>query len=456
MISNFKLAIRPLSSVVVALALTAPATAANFQFARYLEIGATATDNPELEQEGTDPEAELVWNIKPSIELKFAGNRFGAVAVAEAEVFHFSDAEDEIVDPRIFARARGTLIDDLLFLDSTLTYSKISAASGFLRLSQESDPAIRLQNRLFIDKSFGQVANLYLAYGHESFFPEVGESADSKRNDVQFFLGRDPVNGGLIWSVGAEYIIDESASNEFENSSVYAALGFALNKTVLLQFNSGIEDRKFINALDTANPVTTEDDQTSLWSADLTWSPSEQTKVAIGYGERFFGRGPSLQVNHRVENSIFLARYSRDITRTAASLGGISALTSTTGTSNVQDTGSVNADDATVGRELDEPFIDNRLQLSYKLTGRRSDLIVDSVYSVQDQLAGEEQIKSWISRFVFDRRMSERTLLRFQYEHQKNEADEQAVNNYSENRFGVKFIFNFDQIEATRDEEFSE
>ena len=456
MISNFKLAMRPLSSVLVALALAAPATAANFQFARYLEIGATATDNPELEQEGTNPDAELVWNIKPSVELRFTGNRFGAIAVAEAEVFHFSEAEDEIVDPRLFARVRGTVIDDLLYLDSTVTYSKISPDSGFLRLSQESEPAVRLKNRLFIDKSFGQFADLYLAYGYSSFFPEVGESVDSKQNDVQFFLGRDPAYGGLIWSVGADYGVDESDSNKFENSSVYGALGFAISKTMLIQANSGIEDRKFINALDTANPVITEDDQTSLWSANLTWSPSEQTKIELGYGERFFGRGPSLQVNHRVENSIFLARFSRDVTRTAPSLSGISALTSATGNSGVQDTGSVDVDDATVGRELDEPFIDNRLRLSYKLAGRRSDLIVDSVYSIQDQLTGDEQIKSWISRFVFDRRMSERTVLRFQYEHQKSEADEQPVKNYSENRFGVKFIFNFDQIEAARDQEFSE
>lgn len=431
---------------------TASAQASNFQFSRYLEVGATGTDNAELQQTGG--QSELVLNVKPSVELKFSGNRLGAIGVAEVEYFRFNDAEGEIIDPRLFGRVRGTLIDDLLFLDSTITYSKLSPDSSFLRLSQDGDPAMRLKHRLFIDKTLGEFADVYLAYGHSSFYPDVGQKAASRQDGMEFWLGRDPVYGGLIWSIGGNYNLDESSSNSFENSTVAATLGVALSETYLFSVTSGIEDRKYISGLQTANPVVTEDENSSLWDANISWSPSERTRLSVGYGERFFGKGPSMRFDHRTENSVIFARYTRGITRTAPGLNSISSFSNTSGDSNINDTDSIDLN-SSIAPELDEPFIDNSFELSYKLSGRRSDVIVDAVYSVQDQLDGDEQITSWLGRLIFDRRLSERTLLRFQYEHQDSEAPERPTKNYSENRFGVKFIFNFDLIEASRNEEFS-
>ena len=426
----------------------------NFQFARFLEFGATATDNPELELDPDD--SELVWTVKPSVELKFTGSRIGVTAVGEFEYFRFTRQDDDIVDPRFFARARGTLLDNFLFADGTIVYSKLAPDSNFLRLSQDNDTAASTKGRLFIDRSFGQFADLYVEYNNNTFFDSVRSEVSSIRNGAEVFLGRNPQYGGIFWELGGNYVHDESTDNLFENSSLYGSIGATLSKTLLTKLTVGAENRRFVNDIDSNNPITTEDDQSSLWDANVTWSPSERTQLSAGFGHRFFGSGPSLGFRHRTENSNILASFTRDISRSAATLDSISVLSDTTGTSLPSDTGTVNVENSNLAAELDEPFVDNRFQLSYKLAGRRSDVIVDLVYSLQEPLTGDDDIESWLGRLIFDRKLSELTTLRLQYDYRTSDAPNRENLTYEENRIGIKLIFNFDRIEPTRDEEFSE
>ena len=428
-------------------------SSAEIVVARYLEFGATATDDPELLDAGSG--SELVLTVKPSVELKFTGNRFGSVVVGEVEHFQYTDSKVDITDPRLFARTRGTLIDNLLYLDTTLTYSKLAPDNNFLRPTDDSDPALNLKARLFVYREFGQLAELYVGLNHASFFEQADESATSQDNGIDFSIGRNPKYGGFLWGFGGYYSEDESDTNFFKNSSLYASVGSTISKTLYAEVSAGSEYREFVTGLDTAAPTTVEDEDSSLWEAGVTWSPNESTKLYAGYGERFFGSGPSLQLSHRDANSIFKATYTRDVTRSGPSLNTITPLTNNTNDSLVDPT-TVNIDSSNLSSELDQPFVDNRLKLSYKLTGRRSDVIIDGVYSEQDQISGDETIKTWLGRLVFDRKLSDLTLLRLQYDYQQSDAPLRANRNYTENRFAVKFILNFDKVDSSRDDEFAE
>lgn len=454
MILYSKPAARLISSAILAMTLISTAKAANFEFSRYLDIGITATGNPELELDPQDP--ELVWHIKPSVELKFAGNRFGAIMVGEVEYFKFTRADGDVVDPRLFARTRGTLIDGLMFLDSTLIFSKLSPDSNFIRLSQDGDPAATIKGRLYIDKSFGQFADFYTAYNHASFFNSVETPVSSVSNGMEIFVGRNPKHGGVFWGLGGNYDQDESADDLFESSGAYATLGASVSKTLLGKVTVGVEDQKITDAINTATPIITDDDPTTSWEASFTWKPSARTELTAGYGERFFGAGPIFKFTHRTNNSNIFARFSRDISRSAPTLDAISALTSTTGTSLASDTGSVTIDNANLAAQLDEPFVDNRFQLGYKLTGRRSDFIIDAVYSTQDPLTGDDMIETLLGRLIFDRKLSELTSVRLQFDHRRSDAPNRQNLTYDESRIGVKFIFNFDKVERTSNEEFTE
>jgi len=200
-------------------------------------------------------------------------------------------------------------------------------------------------------------------------------------------------------------------------------------------------------------PIFTQgEEDTEVWQLDFTWTPSEFTSLTAGYGERFFGRGPSFEFKHRVRNSRIIASYTRDITRQTASLDGISTLTSVTNPA-ITDTDSVSITDGNLATPLDEPFIDNRFRLAYKLAGRRSDFIVDAVYSEQERLDGSQSIDTLLGRLVFDRRLSNFLSLRLQYDHQLSESDELSAQNYTENRFAVKFIYHFDGVSEFDDDD---
>jgi len=91
---------------------------------------------------------------------------------------------------------------------------------------------------------------------------------------------------------------------------------------------------------------------------------------------------------------------------------------------------------------LDTLFVDNRFQLGYKLTGRRSDLVVDTIYSDQEPLTGEDSIRTLLTRFLLDRKLNEFLSVRLQYDYQRSRARNRPTFNYTENRFAVKLTRN--------------
>lgn len=437
---------------------------ANIEVSKFLELGATATDNINLTESNND--SELVFNLKPAVELKYAGNRFGAVARGEIEYLYFSEAEDDITDPRLASKLTGTLINNLLFVDASLVMSKLAPGGNLIRLSDDSSTAATFKATTFLDHSFGRVADFYLAHTYSTQADEERDSFDSNRNVVQFSLERNPQYGGFVWGIGGFHSRDNAESNDFQNSYVYAKVGATLTQTLLSEVTFGVEtqDLATVESTDTApitDPLTdtatsttndAEDEQSDVWQVDFTWSPSEFTSLKVGYGERFFGEGPSLQLKHRVRNSRIIASYTRDVTRQAASLDGISTL-GDTATTSITDTDSVTLTNGGVAPQLDEPFIDNRFRLAYKLAGRRSDFIIDAIYSDQERQDGSETIETLLGRIVFDRRLSNFLSLRLQFDHQQSESATRPGLNFSENRVAMKFIYHFDGVSDFDDEE---
>ena len=422
---------------------------ANIEVSKFLEVGATATDNPELVDGDTD--AELVFNLAPAVELKFAGNRFGVVARGEVEYLRFIDADDDIVDPRFASRLTGTLIDNLLFLDASLDVSELSPNGGFLRLSDDANTAAEFRIRTFLDRSFGQVADLNLSHTYSVLVDEEDDSFESDRNFFQFSLERNPQDGGFLWGLGGSYSEDNSDLNEFRDSILYAKVGATLSQTFLTELTAGVERREF-QIGDTPDSFVEEDETSEFWQLDFTWTPSEFTTLTAGYGERFFGSGPSLQLSHRVRTSLLVASFTRDVTRETASLDRITTLGGTTSPT-IADTDLVDLTNGGIATPLDEPFVDNRFRLAYKLAGRRSDLIFDVVYSDQERLDGSDPINTLLGRAVFDRRLSNFLSFRLQYDYQMSDSDDIPTQNYTENRLAVKFIYHFDGVSEFEDDD---
>lgn len=428
---------------VFALAYSGVANAANLEISKFLEVGVAGTDNLTLAAENDPTTSDLVFNIKPSVEVKYIGNRFGLIALGEVEYLRFSETGESLVDPRLFLRLRGTVIDDLLFLDSSLAFTKLAADNAFLRPANDGDTSATSNTTLFIDRKFGEAAELYAGYTYSTLFERGGSTNGFDRHSFDFSLEQTPVLQRFYLGVGGSYSFDQSDFDEYEDSFLYGKLGYSITQTLLAEFTYGIESRELISSIDTGNSIATEFDDEESWNAKLKWAPSELTSVTIGYGERFLTSGPILELNHRVENSSFLIGYSRNVTRQAPTLGNVTTLGDNFDTT-ITNTDSIAIDADNNVTILDTLFVDNRFQLGYKLTGRRSDLVVDTIYSDQEPLTGEDSIRTLLTRFLLDRKLNEFLSVRLQYDYQRSRARNRPTFNYTENRFAVKFIYSFD------------
>ena len=276
------------SACVLSVLFCSSAHAVDWKVYKFAEFGLTGTDNFQNTEE-----QELVGSIKPSVELAFSGNRFEGDIVGEVELFHFNDQDDEIVDPRISMSITGSIIEGLAFFDGSVDFAKVLPEEDVFDLFNQFDevnPKTRVRITPFIARSFGRFADFYLGYGFQSI---SDEDFESRQNTASFTLAKDPSNGGLLWGLGGNIEVDDSAEEKFETGSVYASLGHTLNQTSFFTVLAGREVTDFDDSVDI-------DDDELLWETSLTWTPSERTALKVGYRSQSFGEGPLLDLEHEV------------------------------------------------------------------------------------------------------------------------------------------------------------
>ena len=407
---------------------------AEWRVYKFAEFGVTTTDNFNDSNEG-----ELGASIKPSMELSFVGNRFEGDITAEVEFYRYNDLDLQISDPRLLAYTSGTLIDNLLYLDSSLTIAKTLEGDTF-EISDDAESITRLRINPFLSYSFGRVADLYVGVGHSSTDRETDGEVDFRQDSLAFSFRRNPRLGGFIWGLGGHYAKEHYDIKDYETASLYGSVGATVGQTLYFDLLGGQEFTDFEEEINDALDI---DDESLLWEASMRWTPTERTSLKLGWGERYYGEGPIFSLKHKVRNSDLKAVYSSGVTTSDISLGSVSVFD--------PDTSSqiVGTDEFTDGIAVDsEPFKEKRLQVGYKVSGRRSDVVMDAAYSTREQVTGEDNSQKLLGRIAFDRHLSPLTTFRIQYNRlmEKNSVEDPAASGTSiENRIGFKFIYNFDR-----------
>ncbi len=405
---------------------------ADWQVYKFLDLGVTATDSRQF----ADVD-EIAYSVRPSVELAFEGNRFNTDITASVEAYHFNEQDDEVVDPRFELDTSGTLVDGLLYINSSLEYGKVFSGESPFDLDASSEPKARIRVNPFIARQIGRYADFYLGFGHQALDNDVDSDFDFRQDTVGFSFSRNPRFGGFIWGVGGSYEksrVNEDGLRDYDSSALYASLGSTVGESVLLQLIGGQETNDFASLDEVPS-------SNSYMEARLNWTPSERTSLTVGFSDRFYAEGPTLSFTHRVRKSSMTASWARGVNNSRVALDSVTAFTETADAVVPTNSGSINFGDATSERL----FVDERFSFEYKLAGRRSDFVVDAVYSDQRELGGDLSRKQGIGRLAFDRHLSSLTTLRLQYEHLIEETVESE--NLNENRLGIRLIYNFDRKE---------
>lgn len=433
MVPNFIMSKKFIPACLIAAALT-PLTVHSVELDvyKFAELGVAGSDNQQF-----GGNEEFIATVKPSVELSFSGNRFDSKVIAEVEFFRFNEEDFDQIDPRLHLSTSGTLVDNLVYLNSSLDIAKSLPEDDFFDLVEDSETQSNFRFNPFIARQIGRFADLFIGYGHRSLDNEIDGTIDSQQNTFAFSLARNPRFGGFIWGVGGNIDRDDTDGVNFRNDSVYGSLGATIDDIWFFQGLGGVETNNF-------SELTGGDDRTTFLEASLRWNPSERTSLKVGYSDRFFAEGPVLEFSHRLENSTYSASWTRSITSSEVDLGVISTFNDSISTTTLPGS-SVDLIGADGTSDRSVPFVNEQITLGYKVAGRRSDLIVDLLYSLQNELLGESRGEDLIGRIIFDRQLSALTTVRLQYEHRA--AIDNADDTSNENRVGVKFIYNFDRKE---------
>ena len=423
----------PASLLFSLFGLLATPVYAQWEIYKFLDVGVLGTDN--LRQ--LDSGGEVVFSVRPSVELEFDGNRFDTDIVVGLEALRFVNEEDNILDPQFTLTTQGPLIENALFLNSSVEIGKVVSGADVFDLTDDSDTQLRFRLNPFVARQFGQTTDFFLGYGHQSLDNDIDGSIDFIENTLQFALNRDPSTGGLIWGVGANYenqaVDGDGFEQNFDSNSVFASLGYTVRQGTLVEVVFGREDNDITN-------LNAAEDSGGFVEGRVRWTPNERTSLVVGYSDRFFGEGLILSFSHRVRNSELTASATREVGNQDLTLGEITPFAGDVDSPVPTDGGLLDGD--ITGRSL---FVDERYSVGYKLAGRRSDFIVDAIFSDQEEIDGSETRTQFIGRAAFDRQLSSLTTVRFQYQFLAEEDEDGSTEN--ENRFGIRLIYNFDRKE---------
>lgn len=436
----------PASLLFSLLGFVSTSAHAQWEVFKFFDASVFATDNLRQLDEG----GEIIYSVRPSVELEFKGNRFDTDIILGLEALRFNDQGDNILDPQFEIKTQGAVIDNVLFVNSSLEIGKVVNGTDIFDLTEDTDSQLVFRVNPFITRTFGQTTDFFLGLNHQSLDSEFDGSIDFSENLLQFALNRDPSTGGLIWGLGAIYenqnVNGEGFDENFDSNSVFGSVGYTVRRGTLVEVIVGREDNDITN-------LNAADDSGGFVEGRVRWTPTERTALVLGYSDRFFGEGVTLSFRHRVRNSELTAALTREVSNEDLTLNAVTPFAGDIDSPVPTDLGQQTTGEDVTQRSL---FVDERYTLGYKLAGRRSDLVVDAIFSDQEEIVGGDTRTQFIGRVAFDRQLSSLTTVRLQYEFLAEEDDNDSTEN--ENRIGFSLIYNFDRKERDsvldKDDEF--
>jgi len=153
------------------------------------------------------------------------------------------------------------------------------------------------------------------------------------------------------------------------------------------------------------------------------WTPNKRTTVDVGYYDRFYGSGPSLDVTYRRKRNVFTASYSKDLTD-ARTLRSERGLDDEDPFGNPIDPV---ADDPPFALNDDGQLVDERYSFSWSRQGKRTTLTWRGDHSTQQPQSSRDEAVFVSSRLQMTRRLTSKLSFdsNVRWEHQEDEDNDE-------------------------------
>lgn len=416
------------------------------------------TDNVCLRN--TDKRSELINTVTPSVFLQGAGSKASIDLAASVQ---WNDLSDETLEesgcqvrdlgsnrqqfaPRLRANGNLTAIDNWLYLNANAgAYQERidpfrAGGDDGLNRTGNTNTVYRYGISPYINHRFKDLANLSVRYDWKDQQSSEDIVGDSERQSVSASLV-SPGQSLLIWGVEGQYsetTFTETTGRPTGEDNVLswaqARLGYRLSREWQI---FGVAGRDFNDY----SVNRRQDIDGEYWNANAVWTPTARTRVAVGYGDRFFGSTPSVSISQEHKRHLFTLSYAKLITFDIDI--------------REPDEGPIFEDE--FGRPIDpigddpfspdasnpstltnSPIIEERLSLAYALRGRRTTYRVSGNLSNQERT--EDGLESEFRRVTLglNRALSRATYLDAQLNWRKGNSG-RGVNVFQDDLEEVRF-----------------
>lgn len=415
--------------------------AADWQASRKVTLGVLHSDNVGLVPE-PDRQGATVAQVVPSFSAFREGRRSRLLLLSELEYLRGDEAGAQTLKPRLFGSLESRQTDESLFLGASVDVRRVAENSGNVTLD-----ALRLNDDLRYNYTFnfyphsrielGRFADARLGYDFTAFTSSATELQNSVSNALTLDL--DHTGAGKRYRLGTSFGYEHTALDGQEpliQRSAELDGGLSVSQTLELNGTIGREWGRIpgLSADATDEAITVSG---TTWDVGLTWRPLRRTTLTAGYGKRFFGEKPSLEIAHRLRRARFSLGWSRGLTRSRASLPTLEVADLSSGLDDVADSAAVSS--LASGPQADvlvnEVAIQEDLRADVRLRGRRTELRFEGLYARQDlrfQQSRELQYTATL-RTSLTRSLGRRTSVTVSYQHVRGNSELR----YDENQIGA-------------------
>jgi uncharacterized protein (PEP-CTERM system associated) len=275
-----------------------------------VSVTQTFSDNPDLRAVGQ--QADSVTRLTLGLGLRAnTGQMRGMLDYSLSSLLHARGSERNALQNQLNAQLLADALDKRLHLEASASIAR-SAISAF---SAQPDGSANIGSNTTEQRSLRLAPSWQGPLGRDLRYvaslavqaSDVKDSAVGDNTSATAALHLEPVRvGRLSWTADISHVTSHyKAGRTTDDDRVYATMVARVDELDLrLNANAGIES---------TNLTSADRQQFDTWGVGAEWLPSARTRVAVDYGQRFFGKSYGITLEHRTPLTVWRFTDSRSL-----------------------------------------------------------------------------------------------------------------------------------------------
>ena len=416
-----------------------------------IESGLVFSDN--IGRSSDAKSTQTVARLQPAVTFILNSNRSHFKGNIAAEMLYFSESEETRIDPQLYLTSDTRVIDKHVFFESRIQYRQVDLdpdriSTDNVVASDGTADSVQLQLSPYFRHNLNGLADFNARYTYSRLAISSSSIADSVGNGLNLTLVKSPDRNPFHWALGSTYrTLDQGKEDGFTDSNVVIETGYFINQDFLVLLLVGKEwvqiesEELVLDSGDGTQTLTDGSTSTSdtIWETGVIWKPNRRTTLEARYGERGFGRKPTIKAEIKGRRSLVALTWTKDYTSSRQQLSNLDALP-------VEST-----DDALTqsGLLIDVPLgvfesiaVDETVRLTYGISGRRTDFLFEVLNSRRESSGSDASEKTTQFRSLLTRQINRHINASIEYIYTNGTNDERE-SKFEENTvaFNVKYSF---------------